>query len=303
MAETETAAAPETAPETAPVRAPAPPGATNGAGVAPAASADWRASLPEELKAEPSLGGFKDVGALAKAWVETKRMVGDAVKIPGPDATPEQRAAYNKRIGVPDSPEDYAKTIKLPEMPKDHPEWSPTRLASARIAAHENGLTPAQLQGMINAFAKDSLRERDLATMGQTRAAQAEQAEALKVMEREWGPRDGPTWKRNVGLAERVVRHFFGGDQRMLDQLKMGASDPINPGAVLGLARIGEGTMEDIFHEGETPGAELDKDDLTRRILETRAQMEKMNAGSRQYGELRESLERLYKLRYTGTTR
>src|SRR4030095_3808230 len=109
MAETATAPAP--LPDVAPASAAAPPGATITPPVATLPSGAWRPTLPDEMKAEPSLGGFKDVGALAKAWVETKRLVGDAVKVPKPDASPEERAAFHRKLGVPQSPDQYGETV------------------------------------------------------------------------------------------------------------------------------------------------------------------------------------------------
>ena len=46
-------------------------------------SRDW---LPEDLRAEASLQSFKDVGGLAKAFIDTKSYAGGAVKVPDTDA-------------------------------------------------------------------------------------------------------------------------------------------------------------------------------------------------------------------------
>jgi hypothetical protein len=57
--------------------------------------------------------------------------------------------------------------------------------------------------------------------------------------------------------------------------------------------------LEHGFLEGDAP-AEVDKDGLSRQISELRSRMEKVNPGSRQYGELKDSLDRAYQLRYAG---
>lgn len=46
---------------------------------------DWRETLPEELKAEPALKDIPDVATLAKAFRDTKAMVGSSIRLPGDD--------------------------------------------------------------------------------------------------------------------------------------------------------------------------------------------------------------------------
>lgn len=47
--------------------------------------ADWREELPDELKAEPALKDIPDVVTLAKAFRDTKAMVGSSIRLPGED--------------------------------------------------------------------------------------------------------------------------------------------------------------------------------------------------------------------------
>ena len=48
---------------------------------------NWRdEGLPRDLQAEASLADFKNVGALAKAFVDTKKALGERVKLPADDA-------------------------------------------------------------------------------------------------------------------------------------------------------------------------------------------------------------------------
>lgn len=149
-------------------------------------SKDWKESLPDDLKADPTLASFKDVQSLARSMVETKRMVGNSIRPPGPDATSEQRKEYiakvlasapelvvadddealYKRLGRPDKAEDYtvdealAKAIDLEE---------------ARKQATEAGLTKKQFQILAK----------------QTAAAKAAAVEAEEkahaTLKQEWG--------------------------------------------------------------------------------------------------------------------
>jgi len=92
--------------------------------------------LPDELKSEKSLAKFKDVAALAKSYLHAEKTVGSSIRIPAEDAdtsikqeflkkltsvkgvvklpeTDEERTAFKKAIGVPDSINEYK--FNLPE--------------------------------------------------------------------------------------------------------------------------------------------------------------------------------------------
>src|SRR6185295_14318056 len=219
----------------------------------------------------------------AKSYVETKRMVGDAVKVPGADATPEQRAAFHRKLGVPESPDKYE--VTLPSVPDGHPAWSPELVTGFKGIAHQAGLTPPQVQAVIGWYAANSIQTRDVLTATQAKAQQAQQAESMAQLEKEWGPKDGPVWNRQVALARNTVRQLFSDDPKLAELAEMRGNDPA---WVKGLARIGEQMLEHGFLEGDAP-AEVDKEGLSRRIEDLRGQLQRLNPGSRQYGELKES--------------
>ena len=83
-----TQAAPESQPTADPVQTSAPS--------APAIS--FRDSLPEDLRNNPSLKNFNDVGGLAKSYVHAQRMIGaDKIALPNQNSTDEDWAnVYNK---------------------------------------------------------------------------------------------------------------------------------------------------------------------------------------------------------------
>ncbi len=74
---------------------------------------DWRETLPAELKESPALKDFKDPAALAKSFVETKALVGNSIRRPGPDAGKEAWAEFRTKVldGIPEA-------IVLPEDPE-----------------------------------------------------------------------------------------------------------------------------------------------------------------------------------------
>lgn len=60
--------------------------------------AAWKSGLPEELKTAPALKDVKDVASLAKAFIDTKALVGGSLRPPGPDAKPEDRLEFVQKL-------------------------------------------------------------------------------------------------------------------------------------------------------------------------------------------------------------
>lgn len=99
--------------------------------------------------------GFKDLDGLVKAHRAAEKAIHDSgrIKVPGEGASPEEIAAFNKAIGVPEKPEGY----KLPEV-KDA-DGNPVTLDSDRIAAitkiaHANGIAARALEPTLQAIAE-----------------------------------------------------------------------------------------------------------------------------------------------------
>jgi hypothetical protein len=59
---------------------------------------DWRETLPEDIRNDPSLKDFKDVVALAKSHIETKALVGQSLRVPSNDAGPDVRKAFLDKL-------------------------------------------------------------------------------------------------------------------------------------------------------------------------------------------------------------
>lgn len=94
-------------------------GAGGGGGGAP----DWKASLPEDVRAAPSIAKFADPGSLAKSYVELERTLGNSVRPPGPDAGPEAHKAFQERMAQ--AVQGQADIVYLPKDPKARAEVEP----------------------------------------------------------------------------------------------------------------------------------------------------------------------------------
>lgn len=156
-------------------------------------------SLPEDLRSNESLANFKDVGSLAKSFVEMKSMQGSSIRIPSKEASDEDRKAFNEKlIGQmpslmlkPDfekaeQSNEFYRTLGMPEesngyeMPKvEGIEMPEERGAALSKIAHEAGLT----KGQFNKVMEAALQLDVVAAEAQTTALK-EEATALHT---EWG--------------------------------------------------------------------------------------------------------------------
>jgi len=160
---------------------------------------------------------LKDPKALARQTFNQEKLLGNAIRIPKEDATPEEREAFLNKLGRPEKPDGYQLT-----PPKDMPEGLPYdgEFAGAfKAKAHELGLTAAQAAGLhdmyvgrmvegYGAASEKSLGELKAKTDGAT-------AELVKL----WGPLDGQTAKTNFEFANRVFTLTPGGNE-LLEELK-----------------------------------------------------------------------------------
>lgn len=113
-------------------------------------------------------------------------------KVPGDDATDEDRAAFRAAIGVPEKAEAYFEGLDLPEG-----YTPPAYLAEAALAAD---IPVAGLQAILKADAENTA-----SYMAELEAAaKKEQQETAAALKKEWG-KDAA---QNITLANRVVQKY-----------------------------------------------------------------------------------------------
>lgn len=150
----------------------------------------WQEKLPADLESHRALlANFNSLGGLAKALSDNMtaaRAKPAGLVIPGEDATPEAKAAFDaelrKLYGVPADAAGY----KL-EAPAGLPEgvtWSPETAATFAAKAHELGLNPQQAQALIQ-FDLDRAAEFQTAQKAEMDQVMASEKEA---MVKRWGP-------------------------------------------------------------------------------------------------------------------
>ena len=163
---------------------------------------DWKSELPEAFRTTPSLQPFQGFAsraemleALGRSYVETKAMVGKRLEAPGPDATPDQIAAWRKVVGAPDSPDGYGETLRPETFPED--QWDAESEKEFRTIAHRHHLSPAAVKDIIGYYEKSVLAGVDQAKAGEAEFLAAETASLKKA----WGGE----YHRNLGLAQRFA--------------------------------------------------------------------------------------------------
>lgn len=193
---------------------------------------DWRAGIPEDLRADPSLATFKDVGGLAKAYRDTKAMVGAGpLKAPADDAPDEEWGAYYAKLGRPESPDKYG--FEAPKLPEGMGEIDPEGLSGFRKEAHAAGLTDRQAGRLMNWYATYHMGTVDKLT-AQTGA---DKAKVMAELKSEWGP----AYDRNVRLARQAVKDLFEDDAAMAAAVEDAGN---HVPWLKGLHRIGERMLE-----------------------------------------------------------
>lgn len=216
-------------------------------------TADWRAAI-----GEPGLRRvaekFTSPAEVVKSYAALQSRLGRSVVKPGPDAAPEEVAAYRRQLGVPERPEQYE--VRLPEtLPaalRDDPAGAALQQGFLK-AMHEAGASNAVVQKALDWYygtAGESLAQ-------QEKGAAERRAEAEASLRREWGGDHA----RNLAFAQRAVRSF--GDEAFVDFLESQEAEGVklgdHPAFLRAFAAIGRAMGEDqpLTGEGERGGGSV----------------------------------------------
>ena len=201
---------------------------------------DWRSGLPADLQAEPSLRDYREVSDVAKALVETKKMVGGMVRVPKADAPEEEWQTYFERSGRPGKAEEYA--VPSPVGTEGAAYWTPEVETLIRGIAHKAGLNQRQAQTLVPEVAR-------MLGEGHNRM-EASQAEAGERLQAELAVEWGAAKPQKLRLAQAALRRFTDGTDgpdlwQYLEDTGLGN----NKSLVKMFARIGELLPEDSLIE------------------------------------------------------
>ena len=194
-------------------------------------SVDWKEGLPTELAGHPSLADIKDIGSLAKQFIDTKAYQGSSVRIPSPDeGTENMKSAMQKivdkvpgltfapNLDDPDSVRGFMKSLGTPEDPNGYkvPEvegvpFGEDIAKQYKEIAHKNGLTASQFQGLMQ-----DILEGDKQAL---ESSQQKNAEDKAALAREWGQATQEKQQQIARFVEKV-----GGPADIVSMLKEGTA-------------------------------------------------------------------------------
>lgn len=168
------------------------PAKANGA-AAPAATADWRSNLiPEDLRKDTLWDRFKDPGSVFKSYKELTALQSKSFgKVPDETSTPEERQAFNAKIGVPEKADGYK--FQRPEgVPIDEnlESWY-------RKAAFENGIPKAAAEKLYAGFVEQA--------QGLLDNAASQVSKFKDELKQDWGY----ATDRNVRIAGNTLGHLI----------------------------------------------------------------------------------------------
>ena len=231
--------APVTEPVVSPVVAPAEP--TNFFGTDGVLNEGWRGTLEEELREDKSLMSFKTVGALAKSFVTTKKMVGqNVIAVPGETSTEGEWQEYHKAGGRPETVEDYE--LKAPEgFPEEiiSQVFPEERITKWKERFFKGGVSQKAAKDFINAFAQDILADYQLSE----RAKVTQKQELVAGLSIDWGA----AFEQKKHLGNMAIAEGTAGDDEFKARLTSKFGD--DPDFVRFAANLGGK-----FAEGKPPG-------------------------------------------------
>ncbi len=205
----------------------------------------WRDTLPEDIKADPSLSTIPDVPTLAKNFLATKALTGKkAYDLPADDWKPEQWKAWHATVGVPETPDKYF----IPEAAALEKSGVPAEvLKSAHAKFHEAGLTPRQAKALVDWYVGDATKGQEM--LSTTRAAEKAQTEA--ALKQEFGDK----YEAKLGLVKSFLSQY-GSPELLAWAEQTGAGN--NAGFVKAMVKAGEALLEDSSRKGTTMASSPD---------------------------------------------
>jgi hypothetical protein len=256
------------------------------------------ATLPENLRGEPSLATFKDPGTLAKSYVEAQKLIGaKRLAIPGEKATDAEWESVYNQLGRPETADKYEDVVLKDEKGNVLMAPEKTQVDELKKFFHKMGLTGKQAC-MMQEYSLNYLHKNQSGAAAESQAAADTQ---LKSLKEEWGDK----FPMNVDTARAVIKKF-GGDQagevtKFLDDSGLGN----NAQLVKLFAKIGESMLEDRGNRGN--GNSLPINDQTKavneiKLLTTDPEFQKIlgNASAPGHAEAAERWRNLFVAAYPG---
>ena len=230
-------------------------------------STDWRDSISDE-NVKKFAEQFTSPADAAKAALEFRRKLSNAIHVPSEGAEEEDVAKFRKAIGVPESPDDYEVTI---------PEGLDEQFAPAndeKMKEFINGMWEAGASQDVLGAATNWYYNFLLDTQKETEKRFAESIEAAtSTLRKEWGDE----FDRNVEGASRVFKMFGdeNSEQILADSTYEGVPIGNHPVLLRMFAsiwkRVGEDGFRAVMSDEEKQTTEEKLNQLTQQAHDARA--------------------------------
>ena len=258
------------------------------------APADWRSGLPEDIRNDPSLADIKDVGAMAKSYINGQKLIGkNRISLPGEGATDEEWSAFHSQLGRPEKSSlyDFGERPALP----DGLEYDEGFETAYKDLAFKAGLTSQQAKTIFDGY-HEYIQSKSTLEGENTAAQSAAWVESLK---KEFGK----AYNERVELASRAVDTYGDGDlKEWLDNSGMGN----NPMMVKLFAKIGEGIAEGRSDSVQDRGFIMTPDQAKQEIARYNRDQTFMsayqNGDNPGHAEAVKKMDSLFKLAYPDET-
>jgi hypothetical protein len=243
--------------------------------------ANWRESLPEEIRAAPSLETIPGINELVKGYVNAQTMVGlKKVAVPDVNSSPDIWNEFYKKTGRPEEATNYAfDNTGIPEnlVPTEE------NLNAAKTMMHELGLSDKQASGVYSYYNTLLKQGAELEEVKQNQAYD----EGVAALKSQYGY----TYEKNIEIGNRAIRTFDP------DGVLEDAGMLNNPKIVDILVKVGKAISEDKLI-GETVPIGLTPNDAETKIKALRADPSFINFDHPNHGTTITEIGRLSKFMY-----
>lgn len=243
-------------------------------------NSNWREVLPEEIRHNDSLAKFKDVGSVAKSYLELERRMGSTVVIPKDTDKEEAWNSFYGKWGRPEKHEAY-EFPKLPEQLKIDDAFG----GSVKSLAHKMGLNQRQFNQLVEWGSEQSL-----AVMNEQQKVSEQNQAKLRS---EWGFR----YNDNLEKAHKTLAMLVGFKDdhpfiKYLDNSNLGD----DPEFLKFLLEVGTRFNEDTFVDSKSKQDVVEKDQAKQKINEIRADPKHpyWNEQDARHGDAVKEMNRLY---------
>ena len=208
---------------------------------------NWKTSISEEFRNDPSIEKFTEIDALAKSYINATKMIGqDKVVIPTNNSTEDQWNEVYSKLGRPESADKYSldATSEIVQMDDN-------AIKSFAEQSHKLGLNNKQAQGILEYY-KNNMEGTAQQSRIDTETAQTQTEQQLR---QEWGRDFEGKVKQAGALAKANI------NPEVLDmQLQDGTRIGDHPEIIKGFAKIAGMMSEDKILSSESENTNTSKD-------------------------------------------